>query len=99
LKSTLWTWYGYFKYFDRHFVIANICATNEHMINKILENLIDQCIIIYINNILIYSAKKRDYQYLVIKVQLLKQKPILGESENIRIERLPMVIISYINFN
>jgi hypothetical protein len=43
-------------------------GTLQNMINKILRDLIDQCVVIYIDNILIYLAEEKEHQCLVMEV-------------------------------
>jgi hypothetical protein len=50
------------------FRIANASPTFQNMIIKILQYLINQCIIIYINDISIYLVEKKESQCVVIEV-------------------------------
>jgi hypothetical protein len=50
------------------FGIANAPVTFQHMMNEILGDLIDQGVIVYIDDILIYSAQEKEYQHLVMEV-------------------------------
>jgi uncharacterized membrane protein len=43
------------------FRIAQAMLTFQNMMNRILQDLIDYGIIVYINNILIYLVEKKEY--------------------------------------
>ena len=55
------TYYGYFKYTVMPFGLANAPATFQSYINKALASLVDVCVIVYIDDILIYSMLEKDY--------------------------------------
>ena len=55
LKTTFQTHYGSFEWLVMPFRLANAPATFQWFINDIFSDLFDVCIIIYLDNILIYS--------------------------------------------
>ena len=55
------TCYSYFKYLIISFGLANILAIIKVYINIIFIGLLNYFIIIYLNNILIYSRNKSKY--------------------------------------
>ena len=54
------TWYGYFEYQVMLFGLTNAPASFQRYINKILTGKLDIFIIIYLNNILIYTQNNED---------------------------------------
>jgi hypothetical protein len=56
------TYYSYFKYLIILFRLANILAIFQVYINIILIGLLNYFIIIYLDNILIYSRNKDKYR-------------------------------------
>ena len=48
-------WYGYFKYQFMLFGLSNASAIFQRYVNKILFEKLDIFIILYLNNILIYT--------------------------------------------
>jgi hypothetical protein len=50
------------------FGMVNTRVAFQNMINDILRDLIDQGIVVYIDNILNFSAKEKEYQHLVMEV-------------------------------
>lgn len=53
------TCYRYFKYQVMSFNLTNILATFQDYINKILVEKVDVFIIVYLDNIVIYTKNKR----------------------------------------
>ena len=54
-KTAFWTQYGHFKYQVMPFGLSNAPATFQGYINKILAKKIDVFVIVYLDNILIYT--------------------------------------------
>ena len=54
------TWYGHFKYQVIHFVLTNIFASFQKFINKTFSEKLDIFIIVYLDNIFIYTDDKGD---------------------------------------
>jgi len=55
-KTAFWTCYGSFEFLVMHFSLCNALATSQHYMNEIFADLLDVCVVIYLDNILIYSA-------------------------------------------
>ena len=53
-KTAFWTWYGHFKYQVMSFGLFNAPATFQDYINKILAKKLDNFVIVYLDDILIY---------------------------------------------
>jgi hypothetical protein len=62
------TYYSYFKYLIISFRLANILAIFQAYINTIFIGLLDYFVIIYLNNILIYSRNKDKYYNYIYQV-------------------------------
>ena len=54
-KTAFWTQYGHFKYQVMSFGLSNTLATFKRYINKILAEKLDIFVIVYLDNILIYT--------------------------------------------
>ena len=57
-KTTFHTRYGYFEYFVMPFRLTNAPTIFQHMMNDIFREYLDHFVIIYLDNILIYSKNK-----------------------------------------
>jgi hypothetical protein len=54
--------YGLYKYLVMLFGLTNTPATFQHFINEIFHDLLDVCVVVYLNNILIYSDNLETHQ-------------------------------------
>ncbi|XP_018423433.1 PREDICTED: uncharacterized protein LOC108796450 [Nanorana parkeri] len=54
-KTTFKTRYGLFEYTVMPFGLCNAPATFQHFVNDIFRDLLDICVIIYLDDILVYS--------------------------------------------
>ena len=54
-KTVFQTWYGYFKYQVMLFGLSNDLANFQGYVKKILEEKLDVFVIVYLNDILIYT--------------------------------------------
>ena len=60
-KTTFCTCYGSFEWLVIPFRLMNAPATFQRFMNNIFHDLLDVCIIVYLNNILIYSIDEVMY--------------------------------------
>ena len=61
-KTVVYTYYGYFKYLVILFRLINTPATFQAFTNNVLRKYLNIFIIIYLNNILIYSQTEKEHQ-------------------------------------
>ena len=54
-KTIFWTQFGHYQFQVMPFGMTNISATFQNLMNDILRPLLNVCVLIYIDNILIYS--------------------------------------------
>ena len=67
-KTAFRTRYGLFEYKVMPFGLANTPATFQHMMNEIFRDMIDLGVVIYLDDILIYSDNQQDHVALVKRV-------------------------------
>ncbi|KAG9103322.1 hypothetical protein FRC07_010025, partial [Ceratobasidium sp. 392] len=60
-KTAFKTKYGLFEYLVMPFGLRNAPAAFQHFMNKILRDILDVYVIVYLDNILIFSANKKDH--------------------------------------
>ena len=58
-KTAFWTQYGHFEYQVMHFGLSNAPATFQGYINKIMAAKLDIFVIVYLDDILIYTEDSR----------------------------------------
>ena len=67
-KTAFRTRYGLFEYMVMPFGLCNAPASFQAMINEVLRDLLDEGVIVYIDDILIYSETEEEHEKLVAKV-------------------------------
>ena len=67
-KTAFRTRYGLFEYKVKPFGLANAPATFQNMMNEIFRDMIDLGVVIYLDDILIYSENEQDHVALVKRV-------------------------------
>lgn len=67
-KTAFRTRYGHYEYLVMPFGLANAPATFQNMMTEILRDLIDQGVVVYIDDILIYSTTEEEHELLVREV-------------------------------
>ena len=67
-KTAFQTRYGHFEYKVMPFGLVNAPATFQAMMNKILREFLDHGVVVYLDDILIYSDSEEEHIELVCKV-------------------------------
>ncbi|QRW20514.1 Retrotransposable element Tf2 protein [Rhizoctonia solani] len=60
-KTKFWTKYGLYKSLVMTFELTNAPAVFQHFMNKLFKDLLDVCVIIYLDDILIYSKEEASH--------------------------------------
>ena len=68
MENRFRTRYGLYEYKVIPFGLGNAPTTFQNMMNEILQEFLDDGVIVYIDNILIYSKDPKDHTTLVRKV-------------------------------
>ena len=72
-KTTFRTRYDHYEFNVMPFELTNASVTFQTLINDIFRDLLDVCVIVYLDDILVYSKNKEEYeQYLRQVLQRLK---------------------------
>ncbi|XP_013932051.1 PREDICTED: RNA-directed DNA polymerase homolog [Thamnophis sirtalis] len=81
-KTAFGTRYGHFEYTVMPFGLTNAPAIFQHFMNDIVQDLLDQFFIIYLDDILIYSASREDHrQHLGLVLQRLREHRLYAKLE------------------
>ena len=72
-KETFQTRYGHYEFLVMPFGLTNALAVFMALMNKIFTPYLDQFIVVFIDNILVYSKSREDHeQHLRTSLQLLR---------------------------
>ena len=93
-KTVFQTRYGLYEYLVIPFGLTNISLLFQNFINNILRGILDKFCIVYINNILIYSNPKKEYQTHIWNVFAAFQK--VGLQTDIDKCEFYVIITSYL---
>jgi len=73
-KTAFRTRYDLYEYLVMPFGLGNVPATFQNMINEVLRDLIDQGVVAYMDDILIYSPTEDEHVHIVTSVLRLLQE-------------------------
>src|SRR5262249_50245028 len=72
-KTAFRTKYGHFEFLVVPFGLCNALATFQAMMNDIFHDMLDQCVIIYMDDLLVYSRSLEEHEkHLHIVLQWMK---------------------------
>ena len=60
-KTTFWTRYGYYEFLIMPFGVTHVPVTFMDLINRIFRSYLDEFVIVFIDNILIYSRDEEQH--------------------------------------
>nr|GEU38448.1 putative reverse transcriptase domain-containing protein [Tanacetum cinerariifolium] len=79
-KTTLRTRYGHFKFTVMPFGLTNAPAVFMDLMNRVCKPYLDKFVIVFIDDILIYSKPKEDHEvYLRLVLKLLKKERLFAK--------------------
>lgn len=79
-KSTFQTRYGYYEFLVMPFSLSNALAAFMDLMNRIFREFIDQCVVVFIDNILIYSRSRVEHEkHLRTILQILRENKLYAK--------------------
>ena len=69
-KTAFHTQYSHYEYLVMPFGLTNAPAMFQHYINEVLKDLLDICIIVYLDDILVYSQDLDEHKHHIHDVLL-----------------------------
>ena len=76
-KTAFRTQYGHFEYTVMPFGLTNAPAVFQHMANDIFRDLLDICLIIYLDDLLIYSKTQEEHDsHVLIVLNRLRERMV-----------------------
>ncbi|KAH0661922.1 hypothetical protein KY284_026853 [Solanum tuberosum] len=79
-KTTFRTRYGHYEFLVMSFGLTNVLATFMDLMNRVFKPYLDMFVIVFINDILIYSRNKEDHaSHLRMVLQTLKDRELYAK--------------------
>ena len=96
-KTAFRTRYGHFEYLVMPFGLCNAPATFQHFVNDVFRDMLDQFVIIYLDDILIFSENLEQHRIDVCKVlQRLREHQLYLKLEKCEFEKTTVQFLGYI---
>ena len=82
-KTTFRTWHGHFEFIVMPFGLTNVPAAFMDLMHSVFQPYLDQFIIIFVNDILIYSKSEEEHEdHFKVVLQVLRDHQLYASSAN-----------------
>ena len=79
-KTTFCTRYGHYEFLVMSFGLTNAPATFMDLMNRVFKKYLDKCIIVFINDILVYSKTREEHaEHLRIILEILRKEKLYAK--------------------
>jgi hypothetical protein len=79
-KTTFWTWYGLYEFTVMSFGLTNAPAYFMNLMNKVFMEYLDRFVVVFIDDILIYSKSESDHEeHLRLVLQKLRDNELYSK--------------------
>jgi hypothetical protein len=79
-KSAFRTRYGYYEFLVMSFGLTNAPAAFMDMMNRVFRELVDQCVVVFIDDILIYSKTREEHEeHLRMVLDILRKQQLYAK--------------------
>jgi len=96
-KTTFRTKYGSFEWLVMPFGLSNALGTFQRFMNDIFADMLDVCVVVYLDDILIYSADKTTHHKQVKEVlRHLRKHGLYAKPEKCKFDRETVEYLGYI---
>ena len=96
-KTAFRTRYGHYEYQVMPFGLTNIPASFQHFINDIFSDILDNYVVVYLDDILIFSDNIKDHiQHVCEVLQRLRNNALFGNLEKSKFHNSSAIFLGYI---
>lgn len=87
-KTAFRTPHGHYEYLVMPFGLCNAPATFQRLMNDIFRDLLDKCVVVYLDDILVYSRTEEEHhEHLRQVLNLLRQHKLYGKLSKCEFDR------------
>ena len=80
LKTAFRTWYGHYEFLVMSFGMTNAPTIFMHLMNIVFQPYLDSFVIVFIDDILVYSRSREDHeQHLRTVLQILRERKLYAK--------------------
>ncbi|MCU1441842.1 MAG: hypothetical protein JWP85_2839, partial [Rhodoglobus sp.] len=96
-KTAFRSRYGHYEYLVMPFGLANAPATFQNMMNDVLREFLDQGVVVYLDDVLMYSKTREEHRELVGKVlQKLREYNLVANPKKSFFDKTEIEFLGYI---
>ena len=96
-KTAFRTRYGHFEYTVMPFGLTNAPAVFQHMANDIFRDLLDICLIIYLDDLLIYSKTQEEHDsHVLLVLKRLRENGLYAKLEKCSFDCKQVEFLGYV---
>lgn len=89
--------YGHFEYLVMPFGLTNAPATFQHFMNDTFRDLLDQSVVAYLDDILIYSADEEEHRkHVRLVLERLRSAQLYAKAEKCEFHRSEIEFLGYV---
>lgn len=90
---------GQYDYLVMPCGLTNVPADFQSFINKIFRDLLNHCVIVYIDNILIYSSYDSHFEHVHMVLNCLLQHHVIINGKKCEFQQYTIIFLRYIISN
>ena len=96
-KTAFRTRFGHFEYTVMPFGLTNASAVFQHLMNDIFREYLDRFVIVYLDDILIYSKDQNEHNtYVQLVLKKLQNKGLYAKLEKCKFDQSQVEFLGYI---
>lgn len=96
-KTAFRSRYGHYEYLVMPFGLCNAPATFQHLINDIFRDLLDQFVVIYLDDILIFSNSMEEHQrHVILILERLRKNRLYIKIEKCEFHQIEIQFLGYV---
>jgi hypothetical protein len=98
-KTAFRTRYGHFEYTIMPFGLTNARIVFQHLMNDIFREYMDECVVVYLDDILIFSKNQEDHdKHVQLVLATLREHGLYAKLEKCEFDKSSVAFLGYVIF-